>query len=98
MAAGKHREIHDIQQSKKMVTFITCKTTFGPHVRELDFGVYIFELNLGIQIDTVKQPIKRNSVGSCIVGLLLLMTFLSLLRCRQRCTTEARLEKNLCLW
>ena len=28
------------------------------------FGVNIFDLDLGVQIDSVKQPIKSNSVGS----------------------------------
>ena len=30
----------------------------------LVFGVDILDLNLGVQIDSVKRPIKRNSVGS----------------------------------
>ena len=47
-----------------MVPLITCKTTFGQHVRELVFGVNIFDLDLGVQANPVKQPIKRNSVGS----------------------------------
>ena len=53
----KHRENLDVQQSKMMVPFITCKTTFGQHVN-------IFDLDFGVQIVSVKQPIKRNSVGS----------------------------------
>ena len=27
------------------------------------FGVDVFDLDLGVQIDSIKQPIKRNSVG-----------------------------------
>ena len=53
MAARKHREIHDVQQTKKMVPFITCEITFGQNVRELVFGVNIFDLDLGVQIDSV---------------------------------------------
>ena len=64
VAARKHREIHDVQHSKKMVTFITCEITFGQHVRELIFGVNIFDLDPGFQIGSVEQPIKGNSVGS----------------------------------
>ena len=32
------------------------------------FGVDIFDLNLQIQIDSVKQPVKSNSVGSRYVS------------------------------
>ena len=35
MAARKHREIHDMQQTKEMVPFITCETSVGRHFREL---------------------------------------------------------------
>ena len=28
------------------------------------FGVNVFDLDLGVQIDSIKQPIKSNSVGS----------------------------------
>ena len=31
---------------------------------ELVFGVDVFDLDLGIQIDSIEQPIKSNSVGS----------------------------------
>ena len=34
------------------------------YVCELVFGVNVFDLDLGIQIDTIEQPIKSNSVGS----------------------------------
>ena len=33
-------------------------------VCELVFGVNMFDLGFGVQIDSVKQPIKRDSVGS----------------------------------
>ena len=64
MAARIHRVSHNVEQTKKMVPLITCETLFGQHVKELVFGVTIFDLDFGIQIDSVKQPIKRNSVGS----------------------------------
>ena len=28
------------------------------------FGVNVFDLDLGVQIDSIEQPIKSNSVGS----------------------------------
>ena len=47
MAAGKHREIHDVEQKKKMVLFITCEITFSQHVSKLVLGVNIFDLDFG---------------------------------------------------
>ena len=35
-----------------------------PLVSKLACGVNIFDLDLGVQIDSVNYPIKRNSVGS----------------------------------
>ena len=64
MAAGKHREIHDDQQTKEMVPLVTDETTFGQHVRKLVLGVNMFDLDLGVRFESVKQPIKCNSVGS----------------------------------
>ena len=61
MVAGKHREIHDVEQAKKMTPLITSETTFGYQISELFFGVH---LDFGVQIDSIKQPIQRNSVGS----------------------------------
>ena len=64
MAARKHREIHDVEQTKKKVPLISCGITFSQHVSELFLGVNIFDLDFGAQIDSVKQPVQRNSVGS----------------------------------
>ena len=52
---------------KKMIPLITCKITFGPHVSKLVFGVNILDLDLWFQVDSVEQPIKRNSVGCRLV-------------------------------
>ena len=57
MAVRKHWKNHDILQTTKMVPLITCEIFFGQHVRELVFGVITFDLDLGIQIDSVEQPI-----------------------------------------
>ena len=56
MAAGQHREIHDVEQTKKMVPLITREITFTQHVSELVFGVNIIDLFYGVQINSVKQP------------------------------------------
>ena len=49
---------------KKMVPLVTRETLFGQHVIKLILGVHIFDVDLRFQVDSVEQPIKRNSVGS----------------------------------
>ena len=44
--------------------FITSEGALGENVSKLVSGVDVFDLNLWVKIDPVKQPIKRNSVGS----------------------------------
>ena len=58
----------DVQQTEKMAPLITCEVPFSQHVSELFFGVNIFDLNLRIEIDSVKQPVLSNSVGSGYVS------------------------------
>ena len=53
----------NIERTQKMIPFITCEVSLGQYVRELVFGVNVLDLDLGIQIDSIKQPIKSNSVG-----------------------------------
>ena len=45
------------QQAQQMIPFITRETTFGQDVSKLVFGVDVFDLDLGIQINSIKQPI-----------------------------------------
>ena len=47
-----------------MIPFITCEITLCQDVCELVFSVDVFDLDFGVQIDSTKQPIKSNSVGS----------------------------------
>ena len=54
----------DIEQTQKMIPFITCEISLCQYVCELVLGVNVFDLNLEIKIDSIKQPIKCNSVGS----------------------------------
>ena len=61
MAARKHREIHYVQQSKKMIPFITFEIYLWSECQRV---VNIFDLDLGVQFDSDKRPIQRNSVGS----------------------------------
>ena len=64
LGVAERAEIADVEQMEKIVPFITGESPFGQHVCNLVFGVNVPVFNLGIQIDSVKQPIKRNSVGS----------------------------------
>ena len=54
----------NIEQKKKIIPVITREIPFDQNVCELVFGVNIFDLDLGFQVDSVKQPIWSNSVGS----------------------------------
>ena len=52
----------DDEQTQKMIPFITCEISLGQDVCELAFGVYVFDVDLQVQ-NSIKQPIKSNSVG-----------------------------------
>ena len=54
----------DVEQTQKMIPFITCKFSLGQHVCELVLGVNVFDSDFGVHIDSIEQPIKSNSVGS----------------------------------
>ena len=58
----------DVEQTQKMIPFITCEISLCQCVCELVLGVKKFDLNLGVLIDSIKQPIKSNSVGSGIMS------------------------------
>ena len=53
-----------LNKRRKMIPLITGEIAFRQHVCELAFGVNVFGLDFGVQIDPVKQPIQRDSVGS----------------------------------
>ena len=53
----------NVKQTQKMIPFITCEISLSQNVCELVFGVKVFDLDLGVQIDSIKQPIKRDSLG-----------------------------------
>ena len=54
----------NIKQSQQMIPFITRETALCQDVCKLVLGVNIFDLNLwDSKIDSIKQPIKSNSVG-----------------------------------
>ena len=53
----------DIEQAQQMIPFVTCETSFGKDVGKLVFGVDVFDLDFWVQVDSIEQSIKRNSVG-----------------------------------
>ena len=53
----------DVEQTQKMIPFIACEISLCQYVCELVLGVNVFDLDLWVQIDSIKQPIKSNSVG-----------------------------------
>ena len=53
----------DIEQAQQMIPFVTCETSFGQNVSELVFGVDVLDSDLWVQVNSIEQPIKRNSVG-----------------------------------
>ena len=53
----------DIEQAQQMIPLITRETSFGWNVSELVFGVHVLDLHFWVQVNSIEQPIKRNSVG-----------------------------------
>ena len=74
LSATKRAEMADVKQEKKSTrrhfdhkefhTWWVEQIPFNQNVCELMFGVQRNAFDLRVQIDTVKQPIQRNSVGS----------------------------------
>ena len=60
----QEKKTHDVQQTEKMIPLITGEVAFGQQISELVFGVNIFGLDFWVQVDSVKQPIMRDSVVS----------------------------------
>ena len=54
----------DVKQTQQMIPFITCEIPFVKMSASWFFGVDVFDLDFGVQINSIEQPIKSNSVGS----------------------------------
>ena len=54
----------DVEQTHKMIPFITCEISLCQYVCDLVLGVNVSNLNPGIQLVSFQQSIKSNSVGS----------------------------------
>ena len=64
LSVAERAEMADVKQIKKFVPLIACGIPSCQYVCKLVFGVNKFDLDFGVQVDSVKQPIKSNSVGS----------------------------------
>ena len=64
LGTTERAEMTDVEQVKKIVPFVTCEISFCQYVCNLVFGVKLPDLNHKIQLDSVKQPIQSNIVGS----------------------------------
>ena len=62
--ASCRAKMANIKQGQQMIPFITCEIPLCQDVCELVFGDHVFDLDLGIQINSIEQPIKSNSVSS----------------------------------
>ena len=63
------------------------------------FGVNILDLNLGIQVDSVEQPIQRNSVScwhASSLDFFPWLSSLSQLRCLRKCATVTLFQRDVC--
>ena len=72
-------EMADIEQAQHMIQHITCEIPFCSDVCGLVCGVDVFDLDLGIQINSIKQPLSATLwvlETRLIVGLLPLMIIL----------------------
>ena len=95
MAARICRKAHDIEQTQKVIPLISRETSFGQNVSELVFGVNIFDLDLGFQVDSVKQPIKSNSVSPGHVSHRWTSSFYLSFCSRRRCPKDVQLKLTL---
>ena len=57
-----------IEQAQQMIPLITRETSFGQDVSILVFGVDVLDLDFWVQVDSIEQSIKRNSVGPGIMS------------------------------
>ena len=86
-------EIADVEQTQKMIPFVTCEISLGQYVCEFVLGVNVFDLDFGVQIDSIEQPMFWKHVS--LSGFFPLWSSWSLVRCFQTHTTKLPDGKNL---
>ena len=47
-------DVHDVEQTEKMIPFITSETAFRQDVGKLVFGINVLDLDCGVPLDSVK--------------------------------------------
>ena len=53
----------NVKQTQKTIPFVTCEISLRQYVGKLVFGVDVLDLDFGVQVDSIEQPIKSNSVS-----------------------------------
>ena len=95
----EHRQIHDVEKTKKMIPLITGETLFGQHISELVFGVNIFDLDLWFFNWFCRTTNQAQLCGFwtrvSLLDFVLWWSSWSQLRYLERCATETGLEKNV---
>ena len=78
MGAGKHRKIHDVFLTEKVIPLITGEITFGQHFCELVFGVNIFDLDFGSKLILSNNQSSTNLWvrDTCLIVALLSLTII----------------------
>ena len=101
MATRKHCNVHNVEQTEKMVPFFTCETAFRQNVGELVFGINVFDLDVGSRL------VLSNNLSSatlwvqdtCLIvrllPLIIILITALLLHCPQKHAARHRSEKRL---
>ena len=58
-ASSRSNSSSDVSQIEQMIALITSETSFNSNV-----GVDVFDLDFGVQVNSIEQPVKSNSVSS----------------------------------
>ena len=53
----------DIEQTQQMIPLVTCEIPLLRMSGKLVFGVDVLDLDFWVQVNSIEQSIKRNSVG-----------------------------------
>ena len=53
----------DVEQTQKMIPFITCEFSLCQYVCELVFGVNVFDLDLGVQVNSIEKTNQEQLCG-----------------------------------
>ena len=64
MDARNHGITHNVEQTEKMIPFITSETAFRQNVSEVAFVIDLNDFVFWVQVNSVKWPVERNSVVS----------------------------------